>query len=66
MTINPSLGAQIMKVASAWLLTLVASVWQNFVSLPWGALAQFAAFLYSCSLIYEWLREKFKKSDGTN
>ena len=55
-----------MKVASAWLLTLVASVWQNFVSLPWGALAQFAAFLYSCSLIYEWLREKFKKSDGTN
>ena len=66
MTNDHTAEAQLMKVTSAWVVTFVASVWQHFVSLPWGTLAQFAAFLYSCSLIYEWLRKKFRKSDGTN
>jgi hypothetical protein len=52
------------KVVSAWLTAVAASTWQTFSELPWDVLAQFAAFVYSCALIYEWLHKKFMRRDS--
>lgn len=54
-----------LKVTTAWLTTLLASTWQSFHGIPWDKLAQFAAFVYSCVLIYEWVSKKIQKSRGT-
>lgn len=53
------------KVTTAWLTTLLASTWQTFSGMPWDKLAQFAAFIYSLVLIYEWISKKIQKSKGT-
>ena len=57
------------KLISAWLTALLASAWQTFSVIPWDKLAQFAAFVYSCALLWEWLRKQIIKrgeSSGTD
>lgn len=51
----------VLKVFSVWLTTALATTWQIFVGIPWDTLAQFAAFLYSCLLLYEWLVKKLTR-----
>lgn len=52
----------VLKAISAWLIAIATSMWQTFSQVPWDKLAQFAAFLYSVCLIYEYLRKRFRKS----
>lgn len=56
--------APIFKVVSAWIVALLADpmlfFWHAFNETPWDKLAQFAAFVYSLCLIYEYLRKKFR------
>lgn len=58
-----------LKFASAWITVVLASAWHTFSVIPWDKLAQFAAFVYSCALIWEWVRKqlaKWRDSDGTD
>lgn len=52
----------VLKAISAWLIAIATSMWHTFSQVPWDKLAQFAAFLYSLCLIYEYLRKRFRKS----
>ena len=62
-----SVQHQWLKMISAWLTVFVSSTWQSFTEVPWEILAQFAAFIYSCALILEWVVKRFRSSDrGTN
>lgn len=57
------------KVVTAWLTVVLSSTWQTFSIIPWDKLAQFAAFIYSCALILEWLKKqiiKWREADGTD
>lgn len=60
------------KLLSTWLATLGSSMWAVFSNVPWEVLAQFAAFLYSCTLLYEWVVKRIRRSrnkeddDGTD
>lgn len=61
----------IIKAVSAWLLAVITSLWQTFSTIPWDKLAQFAAFVYSICLIYEYVRKKVipeqeEKLDGSD
>lgn len=49
------------KAITAWLMAILASLWQTFSEIPWDLLAQFAAFSYSCVLLGEWALKKWKK-----
>ena len=59
------------KAITAWIAALLSSflspAWETFTSISWDKLAQFAAFVYSLCLIYEWAKKKHKKgeSNGT-
>lgn len=67
---DTELKAPVIKVTTAWLAALLTDsmsfVWSAFSSVPWDKLAQFAAFVYSLCLIYEWLRKRRqRKNNGT-
>ncbi len=60
------------KAITAWAAAIFASAWDGaaqlfqwhwaiFTTLPWDKFAQFAAFIYSCCLIWEFLRKRSKK-----
>ena len=56
-----------LKMISAWLSVYLSYMWQSFTEVPWEILAQFAAFIYSCALILEWVIKRFRSSDrGTS
>ena len=48
------------KLITAWLVALWSSTIDIFASIPWDKLAQFAAFVYSCLLIYEYIRKRIR------
>lgn len=61
MDFDTDVKAPMLKAISAWLVVLVTTVWEKFTILPWDKFAQFAAFVYSCCLIWEYVRKKIKK-----
>ena len=67
MNFDTDVKAPMLKAITAWLAVAFTSLWSSFTSLPWDKFAQFAAFVYSCCLIWEFLRKKFKqgKTNGT-
>ena len=56
--------APIFKLITAWVMALWSSTVDIFASIPWDKLAQFAAFVYSCLLIYEYIRKRIKATKG--
>ena len=70
---DTELKAPVIKVTTAWLAALLTDsmsfVWNTFSSVPWDKMAQFAAFVYSLCLIYEYIskriRRKKENKDGT-
>lgn len=61
MNLDTDVKAPMLKAITAWLAVLFTSLWDQFTTLPWDKFAQFAAFVYSCCLIWEFLRKKTKK-----
>ena len=60
---NEEIRAPFFKAVSAWVVAMLSSLWVSFTMVHWDKLAQFAAFIYTCSLIFEYLYKKFKKKD---
>lgn len=58
---NNEIRLPFVKALTAWLMAILASVWQTFSAIPWDVLAQFAAFSYSCVLLGEWLWKRYKR-----
>lgn len=52
--------APMFKLITAWLIAIWSSTIDIFASIPWDKLAQFAAFVYSCLLIYEYIRKRIR------
>lgn len=52
------LRAPVLKVISAWFVSLYTSTWQAWLHVPWDKLAQFAAFIYTICLICEFVRKR--------
>lgn len=48
-----------LKAISAWCAALITSAWQTWNVIPWDRLAQFAAFLYSLALLWEYVRMRW-------
>lgn len=46
------------KAITAWAAALGTSTWQIWYQLPWDRFAQFAAFIYSLCLIWEYACKK--------
>lgn len=67
MDFDTDVKAPMLKAITAWIAVAFTTLWTHFTTLPWDKFAQFAAFLYSCCLIWEFLRKKIKKgnTDGT-
>lgn len=67
MDFDTDVKAPMLKAITAWIAVAFTTLWTHFTTLPWDKFAQFAAFLYSCCLIWEFLRKKIKKgkTNGT-
>lgn len=63
-TQSTEIQAPLFKVISLWVLAVLTDstlfFWNAFTTIPWDKFAQFAAFIYSLCLIYEWIRKKFQ------
>lgn len=55
----------ILKVVTVWTAAMLTSLWHTFTVIPWDKCAQFAAFVYSLCLIYEWIKKKADKKKLT-
>lgn len=49
------------KAISAWAAVMLTSMWHTFTIIPWDKFAQFAAFVYSLCLLYEYIKKKADK-----
>lgn len=64
MPTDTDVKAPVIKAIIAWIAAIVTSAMEVFSTIPWDKLAQFAAFIYSCILIWDHLRKKFRKGDS--
>lgn len=70
MTLHDSteVRAPIIKLISAWGLTLFTEFWHAFQSVPWDLLGKFAVFIYTLVLILEVITKRARRkreSDGS-
>ena len=70
-TMTTEISRPILKAVTAWIFAMLTSLWHSFSTIPWDKFAQFAAFVYSLCLIYEYLKKKWAQSKespphGTN
>lgn len=56
--------APVWKAVSLWVIAVLTDstmfFWETFNSIPWDKFAQFAAFIYSLCLIYEYVRKRIR------
>lgn len=61
---SSEIHAPVWKAVSLWVIAVLTDstmfFWETFNNIPWDKFAQFAAFIYSLCLIYEYVRKKIR------